>query len=130
MLRPLKGGSITLQSNNALDAPLINPNLLSHPYDSQAFLAGVRAAQRFLSAPAFADYVLQHEYPFTPETIGDDQEVLKTIRNVVSTTWHPVGTLAMSGKGADWGVVDPDLKVKGLKGVRVVDASIMVSKSL
>ncbi|KAJ3505382.1 hypothetical protein NMY22_g17606 [Coprinellus aureogranulatus] len=118
-------GTISLRSNNALDPPLINPNILSHSYDSQAVLAGIRAAQRFLSAPVFADYVLNHVYPFTPQTVNDDEVVLKGIKDIVSTSWHPAGTLAMSPKGVGWGVVDPDLKVKGVKGVRVVDASVM-----
>ncbi|KAJ3520042.1 hypothetical protein NMY22_g12921 [Coprinellus aureogranulatus] len=120
-------GTISLRSRNAMDHPLINPSILSHPYDSQAMLAGLRAAQRFLSAPAFADYVLDHAYPFTPETVNSDEVVLNGIKDIVSTSWHPVGTLAMSPKGARWGVVDPDLKIKALKGVRVVDASIMPS---
>jgi len=123
----LSGGSITLRSNNPLDAPLINPNLIGHPYDAQAMLVGLRSAQRFLSAPAFADYVLDPVYPFTPQTINNDEAALETTRNFIQTSWHPVGTLAMSRRGAGYGVVDPDLMVKGLKGVRVVDASIMVS---
>ncbi|KAJ3533122.1 hypothetical protein NMY22_g7465 [Coprinellus aureogranulatus] len=118
-------GTISLRSNDALDPPLINPNILSHPYDSQAVLAGIRGAQRFLSAPVFADYVLDHVYPFTPQTVNDDEVVLQGIKDIVSTSWHPAGTLAMSPKRAGWGVVDPDLKVKGVKGVRVVDASVM-----
>lgn len=64
-------------------------------------------------------------YPFTDESTNEEVEA--AIRGVVASNVHPVGTAAMSRKGAEWGVVDPDLKVKGVEGLRVVDASVMVS---
>jgi choline dehydrogenase-like flavoprotein len=58
---------------------------------------------------------------------GTDEELDEYVRANSATIFHPVGTAAMSPKGAEWGVVDPDLKVKGVKGLRVVDASVLVS---
>ena len=97
-------------------------------------LLAVRSAQRFFSAPAWKDYVLTHAWPFTEDIITQegeqgDEAVLAVLRNITSTAWHPIGTLAMSAKNAGYGVVDPDLKVKGVLGLRVVDASVMVGLS-
>ena len=65
--------------------------------------------------------------PLGADEIDNDDAVLKVLKEVAATTWHPVGTLSMSGRDADYGVVNPDLRVKGVTGLRVVDASIMVS---
>jgi choline dehydrogenase-like flavoprotein len=56
-----------------------------------------------------------------------DDELDAFIAGNFATTWHPASTAKMSPKGADYGVVDPDLKVKGIRGLRIVDASVMVS---
>lgn len=116
-----------MRSSDPFDSPLIDPALLSHPYDAEILVYAVRQVQRFLTAPAFSGYVLEHASPFTPVTIGNDEEVLRILRETSATAWHPVGTAAMTRKGAGWGVVDPDLRVKRVKGLRVVDASIFVS---
>jgi choline dehydrogenase-like flavoprotein len=63
--------------------------------------------------------------PWTNATT--DEEIDQVIREIAVTAWHPISTAAMSPKGASWGVVDPDLRVKGVSGLRVIDASIMVS---
>jgi choline dehydrogenase len=66
--------------------------------------------------------------PLGADAIDDDNAVLSVLKEVAATTWHPVGTLSMSSRDACYGVVNPDLRVKGVTGLRVVDASIMVSR--
>jgi choline dehydrogenase-like flavoprotein len=119
------GGSITLASNNPFEAPNIDPGLLNSEFDVFTMRQAVRSAQRFLSAKAWADYVLA---PFGDlANVTSDAELDKYIRANTATIFHPVGTAAMSPKGAKWGVVDPDLRVKGTMGLRVVDASVLVN---
>lgn len=60
-------------------------------------------------------------------TANTDEELNEYIRQNAVSFFHPVATAAMSPVGADWGVVDPDLKVKGVAGLRIVDASVAVS---
>lgn len=86
----------------------------------------IRSAQRFLTSHAWSDYVLE---PFgSLVDAKTDVELDMYIRDNTATIFHPVGTAAMSPKGAPWGVVDPDLLVKGVSGLRIVDVSILVSR--
>ena len=82
---------------------------------------GVKSVRRFLSAKAWADYVVS---PVNIATNPTDAEIDAYVRAFSSTVFHPVGTSAMSPAKARWGVVDPQLRVKGADGVRVVDASV------
>lgn len=125
VIAPQSKGTIKLSSSDPLAAPLIDPGFYTNPYDRLAMLNAVRFAQKFLTAPAWQGYVGDHVHPYTPQTINDDNVVLEALKEQTNTVWHPVGTLAMSKRGDKWGVVNPDLRVKGLKGLRVVDASIM-----
>ena len=102
--------------------------LLTHPFDMAALKHGITAIHKFVSASTFQAYNLSLVYPFTDEST--EVEVEAAIRGVVASNVHPVGTAAMSRKGDKWGVVDPDLRVKGVEGLRVVDASVMVSDPL
>ncbi len=113
------GGNITINGTDPLSPPLINPNFLSHPQDMTVMQHGLAGAQRFLSAPVWEDYVLGISTNIT--------DLEGSIRNAAGSTYHPVSTASMSARDADWGVVDPDLKLKKAVGVRVVDASVLVS---
>ncbi len=116
---------MALRSSNPLDPPLIQPNFFSDPFDILATYEGVKAAMRFVSAPVLKDSITGILDPFDNATTYEEFE--NAIREHAVTQWHPVGTAAMSPRSASWGVVDPDLKVKGVSGLRVIDASIMVS---
>ncbi|KAF9458550.1 aryl-alcohol-oxidase from pleurotus Eryingii [Collybia nuda] len=123
VVSPTSRGSITLASNNPFDPPNIDPGLLRSEFDILVMRHAARSAQRFVSARAWEGYILA---PFGDlANATTDAELDAYIRANTASIFHPVGTAAMSPKGADWGVVDPDLLVKGTLGLRVVDASIL-----
>ncbi|KAF5351053.1 hypothetical protein D9756_008210 [Leucocoprinus leucothites] len=120
---PASRGYVALRSSDPLDPPLINPNYFSHPFDIVGMREAVKAAKRFVSAPVLKDNIIQMNPPWANASTED--EIDQVIRNTAVTAWHASGTAKMSPKNVDWGVVDPDLRVKGVKGLRVIDASIM-----
>ncbi|KAG2004468.1 aryl-alcohol oxidase [Coprinopsis cinerea AmutBmut pab1-1] len=114
-------GSLRLASTKAYDPPLVDLGMMKSDFDWYSLRESVRVIKRFFSAPAWASYQLSVMPPFDTD---DDEELDEAIRaNVVSA--HQVCTAAMSPKGAQWGVVDPDLRVKKVNGLRIVDASVM-----
>ncbi|KAF7431008.1 hypothetical protein PC9H_006723 [Pleurotus ostreatus] len=119
-------GSVTLDTTgglNAFRAPHIDPAFYTTDWDIKAMREAVKAAKRFVSAPVFQNYVV--EALGSLATADSDEEIEEYIRSNSGTTAHPVGTASMSPRGAQWGVVDPDLKMKGgVQGVRIVDASV------
>ena len=114
-----------IASNNPLDKPLIDLGFLTHPFDIEAVKEGVRVAKRWYDGPAYKDYITGFLGP-DPDTLPADQ-FANSLKASAGTFWHPVGTASISPKGAKHGVLDPDLKVKGVKGLRVVDGSAIVS---
>ena len=91
-------------------------------------LSAVKAMRAFMQSPLWQGFVLS---PFGPVgTAITDDEILAAAREVITTIWHPTSTARMSPKHAAWGVVDPQLLVKGVRGLRVVDASVFVSNCL
>ena len=120
LLRPKSRGTLRLASADPLADPLIDPAFLSHPDDLDDMVAGFKATRRIMDAPALASRRGRDLY--TAEVRTDD-DIRAILRARVDTVYHPVGTCRM---GVDDGaVVTPDLKVRGLDGLRVVDASIM-----
>ncbi|MGH6989027.1 MAG: GMC family oxidoreductase [Stellaceae bacterium] len=121
LLRPESRGRVTL-SGAAPDAPpVIDPSFLDDPADLAPLLRGVRLARRLLEAPAFAPYRGEERAPGA--AVVSDDSLADYIRAASATAFHPVGTCRM---GADDGaVIDPELQVRGVDGLRVVDASIM-----
>jgi choline dehydrogenase-like flavoprotein len=120
----LLGGSVRLNASDPLGDPIINPNLLAHDFDMFVMREALLSARHFLTAPVWNDYVIS---PFVNATT--DEEIDSFIRNNTRTIFHPVGTASMTPADAGYGVVNPDLKVKGAEGLRIVDASILVSAS-
>ncbi|EAU85704.2 pyranose dehydrogenase [Coprinopsis cinerea okayama7 len=119
-VQPASRGSVTLASSDPFSDPLIDVGFLSSPFDLFTFKYGVSSLKRFFDAPAWKEYNLT--LVGVPE---GEAELEEFIRNTVSSGAHPVGTAAMSSRGAQWGVVDPDLKLKKAEGVRIVDCSVM-----
>jgi choline dehydrogenase-like flavoprotein len=120
VLRPKSRGVVTLLSQDTRDTPAIDPRFLSDDGDVDALLRGARIARRIIDAPALATHGGRELYTHAGQT---DAEVLDTIRQHSDTIYHPVGTCRM---GSDPGaVVDTQLRVRGVHGLRVVDASIM-----
>ncbi|KAJ7680727.1 aryl-alcohol oxidase [Mycena polygramma] len=122
LVAPTSRGSVTLNSSDALRAPVINPNLLSSEVDISILREALKSALRFSTAPAWQDYVIS---PVGVNATSTDAELDTYIRENAGTVFHPVGTASMSPRGATWGVVDPDLIVKGLRGLRIVDLSVV-----
>jgi choline dehydrogenase len=120
-VRPESRGWIRIKSADPTVYPAIQPNYLSDPLDREVIVAGLKWARKIASQPALQPYV-QNE--LTPgEAAKTDADLLEYARNNGATIYHPVGTCQM-GHGTR-AVVDPQLRVHGIEGLRVVDASIM-----
>ena len=120
-LRPESTGSIHIQSSDPTSSPAIRPNFLAAMIDRAALVEGMRIARRVGEAPALAKYVEHELYP--GNNVETDDEILDFCRRTGSTVFHPIGTCKM-GSDAN-AVVDERLRVHGIRGLRVADASIM-----
>ncbi|KAJ6551249.1 alcohol oxidase [Mycena capillaripes] len=118
---PTSRGSVTVNSSHPLSDPFIDPNLLDSEIDLFIMRESVKSAFRFAAAPAWRDYIIS---PVGVNATATDAELDDYIRKSAGSGLHACGTAKMSPKGAAWGVVDPDLRVKGLSGLRVVDLSV------
>ncbi len=120
-LQPESAGRVTLRSGDPLEPPLIDPAYLSGPEDLRVLVDGTRLAREIVAASPLSRYVREELAP-GPVARSDD-ELAAQVRGRAQTLYHPVGTCRM---GTDEGaVVDPELRVRGLEGLRVVDASVI-----
>jgi choline dehydrogenase len=120
-VRPDSRGTIMARSADAAEKPLITPNYLSDPADIRVLTAGVGFTRAIFSSPAIAEHSVVETLP-GPDVTSDDG-LLDYARRYGTTIYHPVGTCRM-GEGPA-AVVDPRLRVHGLQGLRVIDASVM-----
>jgi len=120
LLRPKSRGRVTLASADPTQAPLIDPNFFGEDADLEAMVAGFKTTRRLMETPALR--ALQKKDMFTADVKTDD-DIRAILRARVDTVYHPVGSCKMGTDAA--AVVDPKLRVHGLEGLRVVDASIM-----
>ena len=117
LVQPFSIGDVTLRSANPLDPPAIDPKYLQQPADVQAFIKVIEVIRAIANTPAFSEL---NEVEILP---GAGADLEGFIRSQSSTLWHPAGT-AKAGHDA-MAVVDPQLRVYGVDGLRVVDASVM-----
>ena len=122
VLRPQSRGELRLRSANPADHPVLDPRYLSHPDDMRLSLKALKLARSIFAQPSFSAFVEPTEaYP--GDAMHDDAALEHYIRSKGKTVYHPAGTCRMGVD--DMAVVDPELKVRGLRHLRVVDNSIM-----
>ena len=121
--RPRSAGHVNLASTDARQDPVIQPNFLADEEDRRVTVSGMRLARRLLRSPALSKYFDSEEFP--GERLQSDEELLEIARQYGSTAYHPIGTARMGPAHDPTAVVDDQLRVRGVRNLRVVDASIM-----
>ncbi len=121
LLQPRSRGRVSLASRDAMALPLVDPNFLADEDDLRRMVQGVRRMRGILSQPALTELGAK-ELPMSAAA-HTDEEIAEFIRNHADTIYHPVGTCRMGPGPTD--VVDAQLRVHGVQGLRVVDASVM-----
>ncbi len=122
-LNPTSRGSVTIRSASAQDAPAIAPRYLSTDEDRLIAAASLRQVRDIASRPALARYQPQEWKPGVQ--FQSDEELARLAGDIATTIFHPVGTARMGRADDPMAVLDPHLKVRGVTGLRVVDASVM-----
>ncbi|ALG74352.1 hypothetical protein VY88_20210 [Azospirillum thiophilum] len=120
-LRPESRGSLHIRSADPLEPPEIRPNYLGHPKDEQTYVDAFKLIRRIAAQPAFAPLMAGERRP-GPDTTRDE-DLVDYARRTGQTSWHPISSCRMGTD--DMAVVDARLRVRGVQGLRVVDASIM-----
>lgn len=120
LLYPKSRGQVSLRSASPFDAPLIEPDFLSSREDLETLLKGAKLALKIMQQSAFDPY--RREITAPPD-FSSDEAIIDHIKRSLETVYHPVGTCRMGRD--EQSVVDPQLRVQGIEGLRVIDASVM-----
>ena len=121
--RPDSRGYVRLRSADPFDPPMIQPNYLAEDSDRRVLLAGMKLARRLLETKPLEPYVDYEDFP--GDKVQTDDELMGAAKERGTTTFHPAGTCRMGPTSDPLAVVDDELRVHGLEGLRVIDASIM-----
>lgn len=122
-LRPSSRGFVQIQSPEAQQHPLLQPNYLATELDCQTAIAGMKLSRKIATQPALRPFITEEFNPGLP--LQSDAQLLEHARNTATTIYHPSGTCKMGPANAPLTVVNHQLKVHGIDGLRIADASIM-----
>ena len=122
-LNPTSRGKVQISSANFQDPPKIMPNYLSTAEDRQVAADSLRQARRIMAQPAMQSYAPEEFKPGVQHQ--SDEDLARLAGDIANTIFHPVGTVKMGRMDDPSAVLDPHLRVKGVQGLRVVDASVM-----
>ncbi len=123
VLRPKSRGSVRLRSRDPDDLPVVDMNWLSHEADERSYVKGLRFLRKVTGTDPMASIIAAELAP--GPTLTDDRELLDYIRRTTGSNYHPCGTARMGRADDQDAVLTPDLRVKGVEGLRVMDASMM-----
>ena len=122
-LNPTSRGTVQIKTSNFEDAPAISPNYLSTPEDQRVAVDSLRLTRKIVQQPALSPYQPQEYKPGLQ--FESDEELTKLAGDIGTTIFHPVGTVKMGSLADPMVVLDSHLRVRGVAGLRVVDASVM-----
>jgi choline dehydrogenase len=122
-LNPTSRGTVSIKSNRHEDAPAIAPNYLSTDEDRQVAADSLRVTRRIAAQPALAKYRPEEWKPGVQ--YESDEDLARLAGDIATTIFHPVGTTRMGADGDPMAVLDSRLRVRGIRGLRVVDAGAM-----
>jgi choline dehydrogenase len=122
-LNPTSRGTVAIKSNRFEDAPAISPNYLSTPEDRKVAADSLRVTRRIVAQPALSRFAPEEWKPGVQ--FQSDEELAKLAGDIATTIFHPVGTTRMGADGDPMAVLDSRLRVRGVSGLRVVDAGAM-----
>ena len=122
--RPRSEGVVRLRSRDPLAPPIIDPRFFTDAegYDEQTLVAGVRLARRIGDMPALRSWIARESSPGVD--VQGDAELSEYVRLTSNTSYHPAGTCRMGNPNDERVVVDPSLRVRGIEGLRIADASV------
>ncbi|KAI1374268.1 GMC oxidoreductase [Hypoxylon crocopeplum] len=122
MVAPLSTGNMTIRSSDMADAPIINPNWLSHPADKEVAIAAFKRTRQVWEAPAMRPLLIGEEY-FPGKAVATNDQIWRHIQETFSTIFHAACTCKMGPATDRMAVLDANARVRGVTGLRVVDAS-------
>ena len=122
-LRPTSRGSVHINSRDVMAKPAIQPNYLSSPEDLQVAIDAIRLTRKIVSQMPLQKFSPQEIKP--GDTLQNDDDLMRAAGDIGTTIFHPVGTCKMGSSSDPMAVLDADLRVRGIEGLRVVDASVM-----
>jgi choline dehydrogenase len=122
-LNPTSRGQVRIRSARFEDAPAISPRYLSTPEDRQVAADSLRVTRRIVAQPALSKYKPEEFKPGVQ--FQTDEELARLAGDIASTIFHPVGTTKMGRADDPMAVLDSHLRVRGVAGLRVVDAGVM-----
>ncbi|KAI1085996.1 GMC oxidoreductase [Rostrohypoxylon terebratum] len=122
LVATLSTGNVTIRSKDMADAPLINPNWLSHPADKEVSIAAFKRTRQVWEAPALRPLLIGDEY-YPGKNVSTDDQIWRHIQESFSTIFHAACTCKMGPANDTMAVLDANAKVRGVSGLRVVDAS-------
>jgi choline dehydrogenase-like flavoprotein len=123
LISPKSRGRLRLASSDPTASPSILSGALTEPEDAEALVAGIVKAREIAASGPFASELGREIYP-GPE-VSEPEDLTADARNRVELIYHPVGTCRMGAAGDEMAVLDPELRVRGIEGLRVADASVM-----
>ena len=121
--RPASVGYVKARSADPFESPSVQPNYLAAEYDQQVVVAALKMVRRFMQTPEMAQFFDSETLPGT--SVSDDDALLGFARQYGITSFHFAGTSKMGPPGDPWAVVNPQLQVHGIEGLRIADASVM-----
>ncbi len=123
LLRPKSRGTVRLRSADPFAKPVVDNNYLAEPDDLRLEIAGLRFAREIMAQKPLSSRITHEMLP--GKNVTDDKQLAEHCRRTVKTNWHPVGTCRMGPDGDEMAVLDTRLRLRGIDGLRVIDASAM-----